>query len=128
MANKSNWKGSEAKAALLFPGARRRTRVGGGTYALLADDIVWGPEVMATDGKSISKMPMFPGAKPIYIDVKKRARIALVTEFKKAEKKYKGCLILIAHKKNDSRQFVLVDDEFFSELIAAWCKYRELKF
>ena len=57
MANKSGWKDSERKAAKLFPGGKRRTRVGGGTYAEVADDVIWGPEYQ-TNQNVMVKVPI----------------------------------------------------------------------
>jgi hypothetical protein len=134
LANTSNWKGTEHKAAKLFPGGRRRTRVGGGTYALIADDVIWGPEVQI--GDKVFKYPLITldghRVPPLFIECKKRTAISTVSEFKKAESKYrplyKGVeggdrpaeLVAVFHVKNDHRQYVLVSDSFFKELLRCW--------
>jgi hypothetical protein len=132
--NTSNWKGSEAKAAKLFPGGRRRTRVGGGTYALVADDVIWlfrektipgkNPRVVK---KTIHAADPIP---PLYIEVKKRASSQMVTTFRQSEKKYftdsHDRLVLVTHVKGERRQFVMMDDTFFHELLLSWCRERGL--
>lgn len=129
MANVSKWKDTEKKAALLFPGGRRRTRIGG-PYDLVADDVIWGPEEKR--GKKVFKQSL-PNAfnytiPPLFIECKKRAAIATVSEFKKAEKKYRKLyegdgnaeLVAIFQVKYDKRQFVMVSDDFFEDLLSCW--------
>lgn len=117
MANKSNWKSSEKKAAELFPGGIRRPRVGG-TYAKIADDVIWGPELERTErvqikvkvkvrdpktgrkkstGKTRKMMITQPRVikrgfceeiSPIYIESKKRNKSETVRFFRESEKKY----------------------------------------
>lgn len=128
MANKSNWKGTEKLAARLFPGGRRRTRVGGGSYAILADDVIWGLECDAENGR-IRKLPIIDG-RAIYIDCKKKSVSGLVSEFKSILSKYRTSvrdrLILITHRKNEKQMLVTVDQDFFHELIRSWCRERDL--
>ena len=61
----------------------------------------------------------------LYVEVKKRAKCETASIFKKTEKKYftrkDDRLVLIQHLKFDKRQFVTVSDEFFKELLSAWC-------
>lgn len=131
--NRSNWKGSETKLAKLFPGGKRRTRVGGGTYAEVADDVIWLFKERRRSGKTpriiklAIEIPAGLVAKyiyPIYIESKKRARCELVSFFKTSEKKYFQCpedrLALGIHVKHDPRLFVMVDERFFKELIEHW--------
>ena len=128
MANVSNWKGSERKAARLFPGGVRRPRVGG-TYALLADDVCWGAEKLLSHRRPprIVKrcLNVSAGIGGVYIDCKKKAKSALFKEFIEVEKKYLrrkiDRLVLVTHRKGDHRQLVTVDDQFFGDLIRAWC-------
>lgn len=133
---KSNWKGTERMAAALFPGGKRRPRVGG-TYALTADDVVWGPECLIHHPPRVVKQFLHDGTDftrsypPVYIDAKKKKVSALVTEFDEVEAKYvrpKACgrLVLVTHKKGQKRVLVTVADEFFKELIESWCRERGL--
>lgn len=123
--NTSNWKGSEVKAAKLFPGGRRRARVGG-TYALVADDVIWGPErLLNGNPPRVVKAALGGKYSSCYIEVKKRSSCAVTTMFKTTEKKYRvgddNRLVMVIHPKYDKRQYVMVADEFFAELIRAWC-------
>jgi hypothetical protein len=127
--NKSNWKGSEKKAARLFPGGTRRLRVGMGSYASVADDVVWGPEkILAHSVEKLDLRGSEFSDPPVYIEVKKREKIEAVKLLKEAEAKYRrksaDRLVLVLHVKNDPRQFVLVPDEFFAAMLRSWCHER----
>ena len=123
--SKSNWKGSERKAAKLFPGGSRRLRMGAFSSMVSADDIrlEWCKEIKI--GNRIVKVPRVSAKPGVYVDVKKKATTSLVTGFDAMEEKYctskyGGRMILITHKKGDSRQLVTMADEFFKEMFDAW--------
>jgi hypothetical protein len=128
MANKSNWKHSEALAAKLFPGAKRRMRVGGSPYDVKADDVVWLFNEVAFHKRVVKKgRGAIP---PVYIEVKKRAKFEVVSMLRDAEKKYhtdaKDRTVLVLHRKRDRRLVVALDSEFFAELLRAWMRVNDL--
>lgn len=123
--SKSNWKGSERKAALLFPGGKRRLRVGAFSNLVSADDIKLHWCVEKKLGNQIVKIPRVSAKPGVYVDVKKKGKSSVVSEFKAMEAKYcktkyKGRMLLITHLKGDNRQFVTMADEFFQEMFEAW--------
>lgn len=149
MANKSNWKGTESKAAALFPGGKRRHRVGLGDYYLIADDIVWGHEhiesekIPGKNGKRAwtqrrvvkNRLQQTGGEAeypPVYIDAKKKTKTFLHTEFTRILDKYtrggEGRLVIVRQKFNDKLILVTVDGDFFEELIEAWCVQKGVDF
>ena len=132
MANKSNWKGSESKAAQLFPGAKRRLRTMG-DWGIVADDVVWGPEHMEYTQPTTTTAKETRVVKEwgVYIEVKKRSKSFLTNLFYEMKEKYarlKGnALVLVVHLKGNRQQLVIVEGDFFKELIEAWAAKKKLR-
>ena len=76
---------------------------------------------------------------PVYIEVKKRTRVSeAIKMHRDAEAKYcqkgagiagrpaGGHVVLVQHAKGQQVQYVTVRDDFFRELIRAWCEKYDL--
>lgn len=144
MANKSNWKYTEKKAARLFPGGRRRPRVGG-DYSMLADDVIFGPEIARSEGGKtwVEKLPLKGmGGRlilpPVFIECKKRKAVKAISDYRRTEAKYirlyqkpegekaGANLVMVFHVLREQRQFVMLSDSFFHELFSAWLMFNEV--
>jgi hypothetical protein len=106
-------------AAMLFPGAVRRPRVGG-TYALTADDVVWGAE-RRVGNRVIKNGSTLLGDAPVYIEVKKHKASAMAAEYWRSRSKYAQTsadeLILVTHVLRSKRLLVTMSDRLFARLL-----------